>query len=152
MAEYTQKFPLGAWVKGTTTDGADVIVGYVSEFDSEDGQHYVRGVIPKLDEEREAAEGWCAPDELSEATPPEWIAPTGPTHAFVCDWMDDHVPNVALYANPEDVLAVYGDGLDDDELGNLKLKLMECVVDPGERIELAPGGVGVRFCVVNDDG
>lgn len=154
MAEHTLKFPKGTWVKGTDTDGRTFEHGLLIRYDENDGEQFVQPFPSRLDElakfyEDELDSGfWCESDEVEKDDPPEWLSDS-PTHAFVYDWMDDHVPNVTLHAQPQDLIDAYFADATTDERANLQLKLMEAVADPGERIELAPGGGSVRFCVVN---
>lgn len=156
MAEHTLKFPKGTWVKGLTTEADHFDHGLLIRVDENDGEHFVR-LFPKSadpkdwasfyeDEENENV--WATPGDIEKDEPPEWFGGNA-THAFVYDWMDDHVPNVSLHTDPSDIIGAYFSDATADECAALNIKLMEAVVDPGERIELAPGGGGVRFCVVN---
>lgn len=156
MSEYKRVFDNGAWVKGENVNSQSFAHGLVCDFDPEDGQHLVLEVFGPDTNESMWHREWCDTKSLEAAEAPEWFAGGTPGHAFVCDWMDDSVANVALFARPEDALGFITDmAIRAEEDGgpatpgtNLQLKLMECVADPGERVEL-PGGVGVRFLVVN---
>lgn len=152
---YEMKFPLGTWVKGKTTGSDKFEHGLLMGFDEGDGEHRVlffpQGIEDWANFYANEFHGpwWCEPGDIIEDTPPEWLGGSA-KHAFVYDWMDDHVPNVTLHAEPQDIVDSYFPDADEAELKKVQLKLMEAVADPGERVELAPGGGSVRFCLVNE--
>jgi hypothetical protein len=148
MGEFTPVFENGTWVTGCSTDGTAFKIGLVFDFDSIDGEHYVAVDPTSLgDLPQDGRHWWCNPDDIETADAPEWAGGGGPEHVFVVDWMDDHVPNVELFGSPEKTQAFLDELLATEAPDNLQLKLMECVADPGERIELS-NSMGVRFCAV----
>jgi hypothetical protein len=142
MAEFTRDHKNGTIVK---CDGGFYVV---KDWDEDDGQYMCLDITDPT-QEVFGEQGWQEAEDLkaAEGDLPEWCNQA--SHAFVYEWMDDHVANVSLHAEPQDLVDAYFPDADEDERRTLTTKLMEAVVDPGERVELVPGGGAVRFCVVN---
>lgn len=141
---YTADYPSGSWIECEL--GGEKAVGLVTKFDESDGQYYVT-VPPKKDGE-DWDDGWIEHDEAFRPAKPAISTSGTPEHIFVLLYEDDmDEAQVEVFADPETVVANLPANAPSEIAGNLQLKLMEAVADPGEWVTLTdkPAGFAISF-------
>lgn len=139
---YTADYPIGSWIECELENIKGV--GLITRFDDSDGQYHV--AIPGESGE-DWGEGWVEHDDAFRAAKSP-LGDSTPEHIFVLLYEDEeNEAQVEVFADPETVVANLPANAPSEIAGNLQLKLMEAVADPGEWVTLTdkPAGFAISF-------